>query len=515
MEYHDKMRFIRRRCGLRQVIVIAALFVLSLTYKLYRDHHWLHHVLDVIIVEEHHEVLPYWFRAAWSGKLQLRHNTLLHIDAHADASPPEPTPYFPMFRTPNSMWEVRNMMQRNDVFIIGSVISELVSRVIWTWPSWDAGAHDVDSMHNILQVGTTRQKMKAQDDPELAFCSCISNSHGTECSFMNRTDPLDDAFINETECAVRIKGVFENARDNVTMANLRRSDEWIPHKSSSSSSSFILDFDEDFFGTESPADVILLESGLQWKQILQVTDITSQLFCPTSVKAETASDQLVGALIDAVVMDCKTPFHPNLPYQSGKGGACETVLKDISSFVEAFLQRTLDVNLNLLCSGDKAILLRRIKSLANLFISFDALQLKTLQRVGFCMRASPNTLYFEHITEFHTFGVCCGWNTPNDTVVTYHYPGSSEINFKLKQLQRMLATRNFPTPGIVTIARSMRDGYTSKRHFDLIEDGLIQILGSVFPEKELRIVYDESLMSGKKGRRWQERIHPKTRGIFS
>ena len=87
-------------------------------------------------------------------------------------------------------------------------------------------------------------------------------------------------------------------QDNVTYANLRRSSEWIPSPlfTSSSSSSFILDIDEDFFGTESPAELLSRESGLEWKQIQRISKIVSELFCPTTVEAETASDQLVGAI---------------------------------------------------------------------------------------------------------------------------------------------------------------------------------------------------------------------------
>jgi len=66
----------------------------------------------------------------------------------------------------------------------------------------------------------------------------------------------------------------------------------------------------------------------------------------------------------------------------------------------------------------------------------------------------------------------------------------------------------------VTIARSMRDGYTSKPNFDLIEDGLLHVLKGAFPEKELRLVYDEDLMSGAEGRRWKERLHPKSQGLW-
>ena len=66
--------------------------------------------------------------------------------------------------------------------------------------------------------------------------------------------------------------------------------------------------------------------------------------------------------------------------------------------MDAFLQRTLDTKLNLLCSGDKPVLLRRIETLTNLFISLRVEQLRTLQRVGFCIKASPKTFYFEFLT---------------------------------------------------------------------------------------------------------------------
>ena len=101
MESHDKMRFIRRRCGLRQVIVIAALFVLSLTYKLYRDHHWLHHVLDVIIVEEHHEVISLLYSVYLSPIYTFYLN--VSSQAHSLFLPPffsttiTPFPPFPTF----------------------------------------------------------------------------------------------------------------------------------------------------------------------------------------------------------------------------------------------------------------------------------------------------------------------------------------------------------------------------------------------------------------------------------
>ena len=58
----------------------------------------------------------------------------------------------------------RNIFNSLCVHLIsGAVISQLISRVIWSWPSWDAASHDEDSLHNILQVGTAKVKMSDEE----------------------------------------------------------------------------------------------------------------------------------------------------------------------------------------------------------------------------------------------------------------------------------------------------------------------------------------------------------------
>ena len=83
-------------------------------------------------------------------------------------------------------------------------------------------------------------------------------------------------------------------QETLTLTNLNTR-EWIP---SAPSSSFILDIDLDYFGTESPAEVILRESFLPWDKVVQISGIVSLLFCPNTVKGETASDELLGKSIN-------------------------------------------------------------------------------------------------------------------------------------------------------------------------------------------------------------------------
>jgi len=513
---HPWVLVYKRRFGPRAIILLLLILLLICLYDRYQDNYWRQHVLDVVIVEEHHEVLPYWHRASWAGKLRPEANTLLHIDAHSDMAPPSLAPDFPMFRNAESMTEVRAMMQRNDVFIVGSLISNVVNRVVWVWPSWDGDEHKTDYEHLRFDIGTTRVKMELEEPESLEFCLCYLDREGRDCFINNHTDPLGDYKVEEAKCRIRRKGVYEIVRDNVTQSRLS-TPGWLPSPLVSAPS-LILDIDLDFFGTESSAEVLHWESLLRWDQIQELTSMASELFCPIDVKAETACDQLMGSLIDTVVIDCKTSaglvdleksgFDPGAQVIARKDGNCEMILKDVRSFVESYLKRILDTKIDLLCSGDKNILLERIETLTRLLISLNKTQLEMLQRVGFCIKASPKTFFFEHIPELHEFGVCVGFNTPNDTVVTYHYPSTTEINAKLKELERILSTRKFPTPGLVTIARSMRDGYTSKSHFSQIEAGVLDIIGKAFPEKEIRIVYDEDLMNGIEGRRWEERLKP-------
>ena len=47
---------IRRRFGPRQFVFLLLVGATIFTYKTYSDYRWMHHVLDVVIVEEHHEV---------------------------------------------------------------------------------------------------------------------------------------------------------------------------------------------------------------------------------------------------------------------------------------------------------------------------------------------------------------------------------------------------------------------------------------------------------------------------
>ena len=75
--------------------------------------------LVVQVVEEHHEVVPYWER---EGRFSV-----LHVDAHEDTAAPSVVDR----RT------ARSSMSSNDVFVLASLMRGRVDSFTWIWPAWD------------------------------------------------------------------------------------------------------------------------------------------------------------------------------------------------------------------------------------------------------------------------------------------------------------------------------------------------------------------------------------------
>src|SRR4029079_8225824 len=71
-----------------------------------------------------------------------------------------------------------------------------------------------------------------------------------------------------------------------------------------------------------------------------------------------------------------------------------------------------------------------------------------------------------------------------------------EVNRRLHALE--VALRNEKTtPVLVTICRSMRDGYTNPHLWKQIESGILELLGKSYGK--LDVVYDRNLMGGVLG----------------
>ena len=125
-----------------------------------------------------------------------------------------------------------------------------------------------------------------------------------------------------------------------------------------------------------------------------------------------------------------------------------------------------------------------------LLFTYDEHQLRLLRDARFCRTSNSE------------FGICVGampWNQQSH----YHKPDAKGIKRRANLLVPLF-TKLFSMERavqLVTIARSMRDGYTSRETWRLVEDTLLNVLRRTAREAgvELAVEYDDELLGGRIG----------------
>ena len=139
---------------------------------------------------------------------------------------------------------------------------------------------------------------------------------------------------------------------------------------------------------------------------------------------------------------------------------------------------------------------RLIRQLVRLY-DRDANILHILKQVGFCLPHSTLSSPSHSHPPYH-MQVCV---VDGDEIFSStHTPTISSINTSMDILRRILTVR-MSAPSLITIARSVRDGYTPRQLHTHIEGGLLNVIRDVYNHTStLQVVYDPNLMGGKRGR---------------
>lgn len=446
--------------------------------------------LYVYIVDEHHEVLPYWFAAAGKKIIPKTGNTVLHIDGHADLAPPVYVPGFPFFTWPREK-ELKFLMQTNDAFIQASAMAGLVNRVIWVWPSWDHKDHEARYVMSTLSLGWTTVSGSG-GQKQKAFCMCMKNVTTTECRTLtsehrngSASSSREDAGfrVPRSKCKIKKIIIVEEIHEDTALGYFKKRD-WI-----ASNENIILDIDEDYYGC-SYAITPLIDAKLGYKTIDYLNSLIKSHFCPSTFSHEKESDRFLLSLIAAKRV--KSACYKDKSLRNTE--RCQT---SMNINLRDYFGRQLDKFV-----ANKSIQMCSLKSsdsFANSFIlklaELSITQLRALQKVGFCLNTSPKTLA---VLESHQFGICIGANTPKRTAISEHTPTSSEISSRSDLLKGLLERIKHLSVDLVTISRSMRDGYTPRQFFEQIEGGILNSL-NVTMGRQLSLHYDRDLLGGKPG----------------
>ncbi|KAL8565008.1 hypothetical protein ACOMHN_003384 [Nucella lapillus] len=480
-------------------------------------------LVPVVVVEEHHEVIPYWFGAVDQGLMPPQGNVLLHIDAHADVTVPRVNASFPLFRPPQ-LADLMYLMQRNDMFITGAALTGLFSRYIWIIPPWDTRLADVMGptgfkryrvFAGLLQDPDYPQEEKHTEgseqsqDPEVCYCVDFENQESghdagmsSRCFFKVQPSQqgVTDSVISREMCKPRVHAVVEMVREDKAielLKNLRPGKAmgigdpnlqsltayekpWLEKRDS-----VVLDIDEDYFGVEA-AFTPLQEASVNMRVVDIVSQAVSRLFCAQDAQQEARTDAVFTDLVHSIHADllacqqhpCAARSHSAVEHFSRR---LEKELVENSVYQFLCVERRSDWN------GLVAYLIGKLFHLGSR-------QLLALSQVGICLKESPMTMGFD---PSRGMKVCTGYNRPDNSVVTFHVPDRAEVEERSRQLRLLLGSGRF-TPRVVTLARSVRDGYTPRGLFQKIEGEVLNTLRLVYPrvDPKASVIYDSQLWRG-------------------
>ncbi|CAI2729705.1 unnamed protein product [Schistosoma spindalis] len=465
--------------------------------------------LHVYIVEEHHEVIPYWFTAAKS--FNNKKAVLLHIDAHSDMDYPELVDEFPIGHFPHSYNEMKTLMQANDEFIQSAIITNLIQTVYIIYPYWtfntsyaytsSLGITTINNTNQIcmcLNINTTDNNTDNNDDEE-----------EDNCKTRNQDNTLNDFILSSNKCPKTWLYHYIELNSLTASNILRYSKYWSLNKllnvmNSKPITSYhqanqpnhhhhphhdhylplILDIDEDFFGVHLVTNN-LLKSGLNINFIHTINSIISLIFCPINYINEIQIDQIFRWLLEQTYKN----IHLKNDHKSIiDNNQLNMILKKIN--------KTLQIT-DIFCHNYTIYLIKLNELFINNTITYK--QIHILKYIGVCLTNSLIT--YQYIPEIH---LCLGHNLPNQSLVDEFLPTSNDLLKLAIHFTQILLSIPYQ-PNIITIARSSRDGYTPRWLQYDIELMILNIIKTVFNLTENNIIYTNHL-AGDKYYGWYHRF---------
>ncbi|XP_055878052.1 uncharacterized protein LOC106072836 [Biomphalaria glabrata] len=472
-------------------------------------------VLPIVVVEEHYEVLKYWFQAAEIGLISKSRNILIHIDSHVDGAIPYDTEHIPWFRFPVNRKEVHNMMQRNDMFIVAATLTGLVDHVVWVWPGWDATNHESDWSHIIFDIQFGYLKVKGDPGIDIYkndLCACwkvlndslktrmdTSKKETWSCHRRNFTEieAQDGPMISYNECMIQATAVFE------VMSETKASTQLLKMYPAFVSAGVILDIDEDFFGCWS--DMFAFQKlGTLQKSIDLLSELVADVLCAESVIDEQTADKFYTSLVNLVIVLKSQSCDLSTAHTNKLGKPCKKNIEINNFLIESipmligFLSDQGEGHL--LCHEEPKLQGLSLQSMVQLLFNFSIKELQILSDIGICFQVSPSSVYFENNGNLH---VCHGENTPERSEVSFHYPSTTEIFSQNVTLRRILSSV-FRKPDIITLCRSVRDGYTPKQLHTVIEKNILKTISNAYRSADIeKVHFDNNLLGGRTG--WHQR----------
>ena len=193
------------------------------------------------------------------------------------------------------------------------------------------------------------------------------------------------------------------------------------------------------------------------------------MFCVTSVKEE----RMVAASLASILQsDCTSPLSTSC-------------LSTPSSDINSILRNR--------CKPAQNIIEKTGVLKTYIADHFTEKQLQMLISTGFCLKHSPKTADVSIFKKANPIVVCVGGTGPESVDGVYFTPNLQRLDRDLKSFGltiRQVATDNI---GLVTIARSNRDGFVPRKLQKTIENGILKTIRKEISSKTNNVTFDENL----------------------
>lgn len=296
--------------------------------------------------------------------------------------------------------------------------------------------------------------------------------------------------LDESRCHVQKTTTTVEAMDHKALELLRAGKLVYPNET------VLLDIDEDYYGVESGADT-LMQAKVPIEWILKVDEILTYFICPQKTVDEHFADIFLVGIIKSILDGCAIFKGKMTPCRKVNPQFTHHIFSTAKKQSQTYFWKSPDM----FCSDSEPRRYKQLFKLVESFLYLNYQQLSELKKVGFCMTTTIKSLGFSQ--GLSVYKICHGVNLPGDALVTLHLPSEPEIERRTRELTEMLRSKTYIQPKLITVCRSMRDGYTPKKSWRVIEQGVLGAIQSSKSKDTYKVVYDKDLMGGARG--WPHR----------
>ena len=366
-------------------------------------------------------------------------------------------------------------------------------------PEWNKNnqyvKHDIKS----VDIGWTKVTSDT-GDANTILCYCEYGSAKSQQKFcyyeqFNETsDEEDTIYVND--CQVMSTYTEETLHMNKATELLRRggnnSSAWLKP-----GESVILDIDEDYFGCELPGQ-LLYDAGMVWSDVEALEIELRDIFCLKTTEHEQKARKLMNKGIETLVDIC------SYSSSSGEVSECPKNFLEVFKEITTIFKQSWETDHVIYCDITQGDVESALKQFFHLIYALSSEKVLAIRKVEFCLETTPNSTFFGETGEFQ---ICHGANDPKEPLVEVYVPDKKELVRNIEEMQEFLTM--LPLPGTVTLCRSVRDGYTPRSIFRIVENNLTSFflkksrqtkVNKRYINKNLyNIQYDANLLNGIHG----------------